>query len=348
MTAEKTRYPASRQFWTDIKGGAAHPTYLLIGEDEGEKEKAIGRIIAKILGGEADSSATGRFHVEMDEFMRAAEFALIRSMFSEKKVCVALNIQGMPAGAQTAGIFEEMIRARPEGVTLVMTTPENRPPKFMTGALLERTRVYHFWRPFEKDMYEILRTRLTEAGIRIDRTAAELLVERTGRDTRKLDEAIELIAGAFPGNSLVTGSDILPFIEDQGEAGMFQFTDMVFMCDKKAFKLFRKLMEDNTPELVLLGRLFHRAEQIELFHTLVGAGARPEEALGKVQVRGRGADAFLEQARLTPPERLALMFPLLAHADYRVKSAGRPISLEARPLFQALTEIFEDAAALRA
>jgi DNA polymerase III delta subunit len=348
MTAEKTRFPASRQFWTDIKRTAAHPTYLLIGEDEGEKEKAIARIIVKVLGEKADSSASGRFHVEMDEFMHAADFALMRSMFSEKKVCVALNIQGMPAGAQSAGVLEEMICARPDGVTLVMTTPENRPPKLITGALLERTHVYHFWRPFEKDMFDILRARLTDAGVRIDRTAAELLVERTGRDTRKLDEAIELIAGAFPGDTLVTGADILPLIEDQSEAGIFQFTDLVFMRDKKAFGLFRKLMDDNTPELVLLGRLFHRAEQIELYHALTEAGARPEEALAKIQVRGRGADPFLEQARLTTPARLAVMFPFLARADFRVKSSGKPSSLEARPLFEALNEIFEDAAALRA
>jgi DNA polymerase III delta subunit len=341
MSAEKTRYPAAKQLASEISAGKVQANYLFIGEEEGEKDSMIARITERVLGKGYDRAAAGRFHMEMDDLVPAAEFALMRSMFSEKKVCVMINIQALSAGGRNASLLAEVLIERPDGVTLFMTTPENRPPKILGEELMKDVRVYHFWPPYEKDMLARLREKLSEANVRIDRGGADLLLSRTGRDARKLDEAIDLIATSFAGAS-VGVQDIAALVEDGRDTTMYEFADAMFSRDRKAFLLLKKLIENNQPELVVLGQLFRQAEQIELYHSLVHQGMPGDEAAQKAGVRARSMESFLRQARANPRSRLARIFPMLCAADYRLKSARPSKSFESRPLFQVLVELLGD------
>jgi len=345
MSAEKTRHPTEKQLASELSAGTLRENYLFIGEEEGGKDAMIARIAERALGKGFDRAAAGRFHIEMDEFVSAADFALQQSMFSRKKVCVMLNIQSLPAGGRNASLMAEVVTERPEGVTLIMTTPENRLPKSLDGEIMKLVHVYHFWPPFEKDMLGRLGARLSAAGVRIDRGGAELLISRTGRDARRLDEAIDLIVTSFAGGS-VSVQDIAALVEDGRDASMYEFADAVFARDRKAFPLLKKLIENNQPELVVLGQLFRQAEQIELYHALVRGGMQSDEAAQKAGVRARSMESFLRQARANPLPRLAAIFPMLCAADYRLKSARPSKSMESRPLFQVLVDLFGDATSL--
>ncbi len=90
----------ARELYVDLDKKRLARAYLFLGEDDGEKDKAVGRIAALMPVGDGAEHSPGRFHCEMGELMQAADFALNRSMFSDARLCVLLNVDAIPGWRQ--------------------------------------------------------------------------------------------------------------------------------------------------------------------------------------------------------------------------------------------------------
>ncbi len=140
---EYIKHPTSKHLGAELDKKKIRGIYLFIGEEEGDKEKYIRRIADTVFSGREEAETyTGWYHIEMDEFMKAAGFALSVSMFSDRKVCVMMNIESLHATPANISLLNEIITALPESVLLIMTSSENRVPKFIGKDLLGRIGVY--------------------------------------------------------------------------------------------------------------------------------------------------------------------------------------------------------------
>jgi len=102
------KYPNAKQFKRELDGDRLERLYLFLGEEEGEKDKCINRIMVMAFNDPFERShASCRFHMENDEFMTAADFVLSPSMFSSLRVCVIYNIDALRATA--AARFRELV-----------------------------------------------------------------------------------------------------------------------------------------------------------------------------------------------------------------------------------------------
>jgi hypothetical protein len=149
---DKKRFPVARELYADLDKKRLARAYLFLGEDDGEKDKAVGRIAALMPGGDGAEHSPGRFHCEMGELTQAADFALNRSMFSDARLCVLLNVDAIPAGAAGTALLGEIFASLPDSMVLVMTTRANRPPRGIEPEAVPGLKVYHFWPPFENDL----------------------------------------------------------------------------------------------------------------------------------------------------------------------------------------------------
>ena len=150
------KYPNAKQFKLELDRNRLAPRYLFLGEEEGEKDKYISRIIGMALPDAGErANATARFHIENDEFVSAADFAFSPAMFSSRRVCVMYNIDRIQFNKNRV-IFHDLILNMPDSTLLIMTSLEHKPPVFMDGDLLAAFTVIQFWRYYDSDIYNYI------------------------------------------------------------------------------------------------------------------------------------------------------------------------------------------------
>ncbi len=328
------KYPASRQLSAELDSGTLQKAYLLLGEEEGEKEKAITRIIGLYMSeSDADGYSAGRYHIDMGEFMQAAEFAMSQSMFSDKKVCVMLNVDSLPQPQQNSAVLNDVLRSLPDAMLLIMTAQGNAVPKFLNDEALRGVGVYQFWRMFEKDIVSYIIRQLGGSGISADERAVWLIVEMLGRDMRKIDDALEKIRN-YGAVTALTAESVRELLRDERDTSVYEFVDALFKREKKSLSLLRKLVENNFPELLILNHIIRQAEAIERYYAYIGKGRQEDDVLQNIGVPARGREDFRTYTVRNPAAKIRDLFPLLHETDSRLKSYRFSKEFQANPLFE--------------
>ena len=332
------KYPNSKQFRRELDDERLERRYLFLGEEEGEKEKFIERICRIAIEKPLErKNSTGRYHVDNDEFMAAADFALSPSMFSSRRICVMYGIDSLSAGSHGA-VLHELIETLPDTSVLIMTSRENRPPPFMKPDILDRMKIVQFWRYFDSDIFNYIAMSFKRLGMEIDERAVTLLIDRTGNDIKKIDDAIDMIR--FSGVAgPVTLETVRDSVDDVKDASVFNFVDLLFKRDPRALALCKKIHEEGTPALKTLYLVVRQAEMLEKYYSLVEEGVPVEESMKQAGVFSKNKENFWRYTELFPPHRLKRVFSLLGGADYALKSGGKPRELLSDPVFNLASEM---------
>ncbi|MCP4133959.1 MAG: DNA polymerase III subunit delta [bacterium] len=338
--AEKTQN--SKQFKKELDNKKLENLYLFTGEEEGEKDKYIRKIIDLTFSSEEDKvNSVGRYYIESNdkgEFMAAAEFALSQSMFSSERVCIIRNIDNLKAIAANKRIFLDLVEGLPTTTRLVMTTVKNSAPSFFSSAIIKQVKVVQFWRYFDSDIYNYIRISIEKFGMKIEERALTLLIELTGRDIKKVDDALEMIK--YSGEQgAVTPAIIKNLIQDVKTVSVFDFVDLLFKKDKQSLNLLKKLVDDGTADLLVLSMITRQAEMLEKYYYWTAAGESVDEAMKKSGIYGKNRDKFLQYTRFYPAAKTAKLFPLLSKTDYRLKSSRLSSSLVSNPVFTLVTQM---------
>jgi DNA polymerase III delta subunit len=333
------KYPNSKKLMADLSKKDLRRMYLFMGEEEGEKDKCISAISSILFGKEGDSgNYTGRFHCENDEIMQAADFALSGSMFSTSRLCVMYNIDGIKGLKENRSIIADIAANLAEGTVLVMTTAKNRPPDLIPSELLGGFEIIQFWRHFDSDISNYITMNMRKAGHSIADRALNLLIERTGKDIRKIDEALELIR--YSGSAgIVTEELIRDIVNDEGELSVYDFIDMLFRRDRRAPGYCRKLMDDGIAEGRIFFEITRQIEQLEKYHALIDDSASPLEAMDKCGVQKRNQEKFAAYARSFGRESIGGLYRALVWADSRRKSGSQEYGVTGIPVFSLVSRM---------
>ena len=314
--------------------------YLFLGEEEGEKDKCINRIITMILGESDDAkNSVGRFYLDDNEdFLKAVDFTLSQSMFSNKKVAVLRNIDKLSSTNNNTYLFGDLIQNRFDSTTLIITSSENRPPSFFKAPIVEQFTVVQFWRFFDQDIYNYININIKKLNMSIDQKAVEKLIARTGKDIKKIDDAIDIIM--YSGETgLITEDIIDKFVHDVKEVSVFDFLDALFILDKKSLTILKKLIEFSTPDLLLLNLIQKQADKFELYYDLIQNGQSQDEAIKKCGVTVRQSKKFILQAQRLNKHIIKDLFSLIGKADIQIKSGGTKKGIINNPLTQLVSDI---------
>ena len=134
------KYPTSKQLSKELEKNKLENIYIFLGEEDGEKEKIIEKILEIIFKDNKDKkNHIGKFNIyNNDDLISAADFALSGSMFSSEKACIIKNINNIKSADSSKLVFNDLISNLPLSTTLIMTSDKN---KVAVGKkILERTR----------------------------------------------------------------------------------------------------------------------------------------------------------------------------------------------------------------
>lgn len=314
--------------------------YLFLGEEEGEKDKIISRIISAIFKDDEDRrNSVGRFYVEdLDGFLSAAGHAVSPSMFSANLVTIIRNVDNIKSSKLSKDAAGDLIRNLPSSTTLIMTSEKYQPPAIFGAEELKLIKVVKFWKFFANELAGYASEFLGRFGISADQRALDRILEISGRDIRRLDEILEKLR--YSGiRGLATPEMISGLIHDNAETTIFEFIDLLFTGDTSALEGLQRVLNGGIHELVILSNITRQAEMIEKYHWLVKSGMPGDKAAGECGVFDKNKDLFFKMACKFPEERIRKIFPLISRTDLELKSGGQKKSLLSNPVFILAGEI---------
>ncbi len=331
------KFPDSRQLEKEINSGKLENAYLFLGEEEGDKEKFIDKIIHKTFKTEEDKKYSfGRFHVEYGELSDACEFALSGSIFAGTRIILILNINNIKQKGEDIKLFTELLDDIIDSNIIIMTSPENKVPSAVNAGHAKNIKIIQFWKHFESDISVYIIKSLKQNSIEIHREAMALLMDFTGREIKKVDQALQKIIDS--GEKSVTIDIIRYLIPDEKEVSVFEFIDMLFQKKKDAFKYLSKVLDAGNHELAVLKMIMREAELIEKYHALAGKKT-VDDALKEIGISQRNSRTFMESAGKYSNTGIKKIFPLIYKTDYRLKSANYSGNLSSNPLFELVAEM---------
>jgi DNA polymerase III delta subunit len=332
------RYPTWKQLNDRLGSKKLDRIYCFIGEEEGEKDRSIASI-GRLLFGTAEKEKWDlqRFHGE-DDFCRAVEAVLSRSMFSSNSLVIIYNINRLQLTGENKQLMKEMVEGLPSTTVVVLTGDDNRLPSIIQKDIAEKISTYHFWRYFESDIKGYIQRGAQERGLEIDAEVQDRLLEMVGNETRKIDGVLEqLMYASIEGK--ISAQDVMNFTTTQMETPEFQFADLFFVDDSRAFGMLDAAVEAGVSELMLLALLFNHAERIEQYHDMKRRGLADDEILKALRILPKKQKLFSKQVRHFSWKRLNALYPALHRADYALKSTRWSRELMSNPMITLMSGI---------
>lgn len=339
------KYPGPGQLDRELTEGRLRPMYLLLGEEEGEKDKLIIRI-RDMLFRDSPMAQSGRFHCENDELMSAAEFALMPSMFSPVKLCILCNVDavkqkpgktdGKSSGKKS--LLQDIITGLPEGTTLIATSTKNSVPDTIPKELSVRFSVYQFWRYFERDLIKYINLNLKKSGLSTEERVPELILEKTGRDIQKIDEAIDLLISSCSGK-IITRKNIADFVPDNGEVSVYEFTDLLFRRAAGTLSCYKKLTDSGIPTARIFSEIVRQTSLLEMFHSIKKETSSPAEAMDRCGIFKKNRDSFLAMTEIFDSSKTGFLYRKIMKADWKRKSGNQGKTMMSDPVFDLVCGI---------
>jgi len=339
------KYPASRQFTAELEKGVKEKVFLFLGEEEGEKDKVINTMLSRIFKNNEDRvQNTGRYYINEDknsqEDFTAADFALSGSMFSDRRACIIRNIENIKVNDTVKNIMDDMMTSIPDGTLIIMTSSANQAPAWIEKKYESIVHTVQFWKNFDSDLLNYIRKNLNDKKITFEDRIIHLLIALTGNDIKKIDEMLDMIsltAKDVPLNETL----IRDLAGEMREITVFEFTDSLFLKEKKSLLFLKKLLDDGTAELLILNMITRQADTIEKYYTLLDEKNNREEALAKLGLATSKLkqEKFTSMIKKTDRENLKKIYPLAAKAEYSLKSSSTGASIISNPVFILASEI---------
>ncbi len=331
-----TKYPTWKQLNRELEKKELHKIYCFIGEEEGEKDRAIASIGRLHFGtAERESWDLQRFHAE-DDLKRAVGSIVSTSMFSTKSLVVLYSINRLQVTTENKMLMREMVTNIPPETLVVLTNDDNRLPSLVSREISGNIQVYHFWKYFESDIIGYINRGAKERGFELEENVPEMLFEMVGSDTRKVDSVLDQLMYASI-NGRAGAEDIKNFTTSQPGSPEFEFIDLFYSDDRRAYEMLEAAVDRGISELLLLTLLFNQAERIEQYHDMRGRGISDGEIFKALKITPGKQKIFSRQVGRFAPERVQSLFPEFHRADYALKSTGRPQSLMGNPMLSLLS-----------
>lgn len=329
-----------KQLRSEINDGKIYSRYIFTGEEEGEKDRIINSIRTSLFTGPGEARiSTGTFHAENDELLQAVDFALSTSMFSQKLLCVIKNIDKLKQNKSTSVLLHDLLTGLPLSTTLIITSPKNNIPSILKKELISDFRHVQFWRHFENDLSKFAVSKLTNAGFSISSDAVNQVLDYTGRDIKKVDDALDLLIN-FGIRNEISSEDVRKIVPNIREISLFDFAENLFLKKNRSLDMLKKLLEEGrNSELNILGIITRHVEMIEKYHSLIDDGADINTAIKTCGVFDSKREGFLRSIEMFSVESVKKIFILISETDYKIKSVSYGKSLINNPVFTLASEI---------
>lgn len=290
-----------------------HPVYLLWGEDQFLLRQAALEILGDVQPREVDAG----------EWQGGETSDLATpSLFGERRALLVTDGRSLPEYA-VAELKSYLADPAPESpLVLCATVGERAKAPAALAKLVSAVGEVREVKVARRDLPGWLLGRAKAKGLSLAPDGASALVETLGEGPAVLDQALEQLAGAFPGER-ITADVVRRQFSGLGEQHTWDLCDRAFRKDLAgAMRSLRTLLASRADPLMVLGAVAARLRDLLRVKSLPER-LPPAEAVRRAGLRfDWQVRAYREQARRFELAELVRLHEQVVEADRALKSGG--------------------------
>ena len=244
------------------------------------------------------------------------------SLFGERRALLVTDCRSLDSGA-TAELASYLSAPAPDAV-LVLTArvPERGKAPAGLVKLVQPVGAVREVKVPRKDLPGWVASRGADKGVDIAPDGAQALVEALGEEPASLDQALDQVGSAFPGE-LVTRTLVIRQFRGLGEQHVWDLCDRAFGRDLPgSIRSLRSLMDSREDPLMILGGVASRLRDLLKVKSLperMPPAELAREAGLRFEWQGR---RYRDQARRFGLDELVRLHGLVVDADRAMKSGS--------------------------
>ncbi len=306
------------------------PVYLLFGPETHLRDIAAKTIadLAFAEGDLRDFNETSFSLNSEDSLRRALSAAEQLPMMASRRLIRITDVRVSATGFRDT-ITEDheavlsAYLAKPSGHSIVIfIADELNGVRKMGKFLRDKTTAVEFTRLDDRQLSEMARTKINDAGAEIDDACLRQLIGLVGQDVRRLTNEInKLAAAAMPGKT-ITSALIDALVPNSRELTNFELTDhLVAGRRTQALVALKKILDDGAEPLALMGLISYSYRRLLIAKDMMTRGADRREVANVAKLRYNDQEPFLAAARRANIQSLIFAIKRLAETDLAIKTS---------------------------
>ena len=296
-------------------------SYLIVGKERLLKQEFIRDLQKKLFPGpseasmntqEWDLSESGSLDGLLD-FVRTAPFLV------EKRMAILRPVEDLE-DADRKKLLASLAALPSSAVFLLVSEEAGTKKSAFLRDLETHCTLVACHTPFEKDLPGWVEQRVRKSGGTIDREASRNLVEKTGKDTGSLQNAVdELLLFTHPRTS-ITAQDINQLLGKTSEEDVFAIAEDLFQKNSRAaLEKTESLFREGVRAPEVIGVLAGQLERMKHASDLLERGASAPEVASALRVPSFVQQKFFIQLKKTSKAGIVRMQKRLLECDLSIK-----------------------------
>ena len=309
-----------------LKEGRIEPLYLLFGPEDYLRDRAASAITNLALRDtqlrEFNESTHSLINTDVREAIAAAEQL---PMMAERRVVRISDLDKILENDEAALL--RYVNRPAQSSVVIFTAIDLDKRRKLTKTLLEACVSVEFAKLSEADLQEWAKSRLKDWDSSTDPGTLQQILKLVGADARRLTNELDKLATAAMPSGNITKKLVDELIVQSRELSIFDLSDQLIARDgKHALQTLRRLLDDRTEPVVLIGTLAASYHRLALAKELMAQGAAVDEVSRLFPMFwGKRREDFFATARRAEPDALIRSIKLIADADLAIKtSRGTP------------------------
>ena len=310
---------------TALKQGQIEPLYLLFGPEDYLRDRAATAITELVLHDaplrEFNESRYSLANTDVREAIADAEQLPMMCM---RRIVRISDFNKLSEDDE--GVLMKYVARPAESSVVIFTTSDLDKRRKLTRTLMNACVSVEFSHLEGADLRKWVDSRLRELDVSIDPPTLKHLLALVGDDARRLSNELDKLATAALPGRVISMKLVDALIMRSRELSIWELSDYLIARDRnRALKTLKRLLDDRTEPVVLIGTLAGSYHRLALAKELMSNGAPEEEVFRVAPMWGRKREDFLATARRSDADTLARSIKLIADADLAIKtSRGTP------------------------
>ncbi len=274
------------------------------------------------------------FRFEADELSEGdlKRHLLENSLFSTGKLIIISNTHKI--GKATVS---ELLDAINEGLSdsaLFLSSSKVPRESAILRKLEKAVPVYTCYEPFERDMPGWVSRLASEENIRLTRDTVQLLTEYSGRNLRRLSDAVTKLALYHGPGTEIDSAGMIEVVSGKGGADIFHLGDMIF-CNRRgeAVDAAWSLLRYGEEPVGMIAYLFSLWQKVIGAMEIVEAGGGNQEVSAATGAKYPLLDKLIKFTRTAYKVDTAVAAEAFAEADHGIKTGVDHLLVFSRLIF---------------
>lgn len=305
-----------------LKGGRVESLYLLFGP-EGYLRDAAARAITELAlkGAQLREFNEASFSLASTDVQQAIAVAEQLPMMGDRRVVRITEFARLRESDE--GALLRYITRPVESSTVIFVADELDKRRKLSKTLLEVCTGVEFATLADAELSAWAKSRLKDLKADTDERTLRQIIALVGTSVRHLATELDKLATAALPDSYISMELVDELVGRSRELSNFELTDhLIARNRKRALETLRRLLDDGTEPLMLIGLLASSYHRLALAKELMSRGAPEQEVFRVVNMPFSQRKEFVATAIRADAHELARRIRRIADADLSIKTSA--------------------------